>query len=135
MELTYRSAKAIKAIAYNIDEAVLCDGCVSYNRIGGSTSTTIEDLLDRRRKAIKQIGKLAQEIKDQYNMSNHKFNKVIFKLVCSQFVNNEVFSGGEDFDEEMDGPFHPEFHDNWPTTLDGYQAHFMPTKEMIGMKF
>lgn len=135
MKLSYKMAKAIKAIAYNIDEAVLCDGCISYNRIGGSTSTTVEDLLDRRRKAIKKIGKLAQEVKCHYNMSNQKFNKVIFELVCSQFVNSEVFSNGEDYDEETDGPFHPVFENNWHYTLDGYQAHFMPTSEMIGMEF
>ena len=134
MKLTYRSAKIVKAIAYQIDEASMCDGCISYNNIASSASD-ITELLDRRHKAIQQIGKLASELQRQYNMSNRKFNKVIYELVCSQFVNSEVFSNGEDYDETEDGPFHPKFTGDWASTLDGYQAHFMPTKSMIGMEF
>lgn len=134
MELTYKSAKLVKFIAAAIDEAVVCYSCLEYNRAGGYTSRTVEDLLDRRHKAIKEITKLASELQRQYNMSNHKFSKVIFGLVCSQFVNCEVFNN-EDYDEKLDGSFHPVFENDWASTLDGYQAHYMSTKEMIGMKF
>ena len=134
MKLTRKTAELIKAIAFWIDKAVMYDSCSKYNHSIWSFDSAREQVV-LRNKAIKKIGRYANELQQYYNMSNRKFDMLIFKLVCSQFVNSKVFSNGEDYDEILDGPFHPEFKNNWIDTLDGYQLYFMPTSEMVSMKF
>ena len=134
MKLNRKSAQLIKDIAYWIDKAVMYDSCSKYNHSIWSFDLAREQVV-LRNKAIKKIGRYANELQQYYSMSNRKFDMLIFKLVCSQFVNSEVFSNGEDYDETLDGPFHPEFNGNWVDTLDGYQLYFMPTSEMVSMKF
>lgn len=83
------------------------------------------------RKSINSV----ESSKKRYNMSNRKYNAVIYKLVCSQFINFEVSAKGEEYNEEMDGPLLPVFNGNWSDTLDGYQPNYMLSKEMFSMKF
>lgn len=126
MELNYRTAKLIRDIAYNLNEVRLCDSLIeSFGNY----------FLDSYRGPIKKINKLSKEFKKHYNMSNRKYNAVIYKLVCSQFINFKVFSKGEDYDEALDGPLHPVFNKNWLNTLNGYQPQYMLSKDMISMKF
>ena len=134
MKLNRKSAELIKAIAFWIDKAVMHDSCSKYNREDWCFDMADEQVV-LRNKAIKKIGRYANELQQYCSMSNRKFDMLIFKLVCSQFVNSAVFSNGENYDEILDGPFHPEFKNNWIDTLDGHQLYFMPTSEMVSMKF
>ena len=134
LTLTRKSAKLVKDIAYWIDKAAMYDSCIRYNREDFCFDMAREQVL--RRAAIKKVGRYAVELQHYYNMSNKKFDMLIFKMICTQFVNNNYFCmGAEDFDEKMDGSLHPEFNGNWIDTLDGYQLNFMPTRDMVGMKF
>lgn len=135
MKLTRKTAELIKAIAFWINEAIIWDWYIQHNRAGGYTVYSLTVLLDRRRNAIKKIGHYSTEFQRQFNLSNRKFRKIIFELACSQFVNSKVFSMGEDFNEALDGPIHPELKNSWVSTLDGYQLIFVPTSFMVGMEF
>ena len=135
MKLTRKTAELIKAIAFWINEAITWDWYIRHNLAGGYTVYSLTILLNRRHNAIKKIGRYSTEFQKQFNLSNRKFHKIIFELVRSQFVNSKVFSMGEDFNEALDGPIHPELKNSWVDTLDGYQLYFMPTSEMVSMKF
>ncbi len=128
MELNYKTTKLIINVAYQVNEVRMCDGLIkSFPGDSG--------FLESRRDSIKKINKLCREFKKRYNMSNRKYNAVIYKLVCSQFINFEVSAKGEEYNEEMDGPLLPVFNGNWSDTLDGYQPNYMLSKEMLSMKF
>lgn len=128
MKLNIHTANLIKDTAYQIDEAILCNGCINHKYPG---THSIKEYTDRRKKAIKQAIINCHKIRRHYNMSSNKFNKIIFDLVCAQFVNSEIFSKGEDFDENQDGLYHPKFDTSWSNTIDGYQLYLRPTKEII----
>ena len=134
MKLTRKTAELIKVIAFWIDKAVMYDSCSKYNREDWCFDMADEQVV-LRNKAIKKIGRYSTEFQKQFNLSNRKFRKIIFELVRSQFVNSKIFSMGEDFNEAIDGPIHPELKNSWVDTLDGYQLYFMPTSEMVSMKF
>ena len=134
MKLTRKTAELIKAIAFWIDKAVMYDSCSKYNHSIWSFDSAREQVV-LRNKAIKKIGRYANELQQYCSMSNRKFDMLIFKLVCSQFVNSKIFSMGEDFNEALDGPIHPELKNSWVDTLDGYQLIFVPTSFMVGMEF
>lgn len=128
MELNYRTAKLIADIEYYVNEARMCDSLIK-------SFPNDTEFIESRRDSIKKINKLCREFKKKYNLSNRKYNAVIYKLVCSQFVNSEFFSKREEFDEDLDGPLYPVFNGNWVDTLDGYQPHYISNKEMLNMKF
>ena len=68
-----------------------------------------------------------------YNLSNRKLNKVIFELVCTQFVNDDFTEwDGADYSEEVSGPLTPTFVGNWDDTLQKYHLHLDRTVYMIG---
>ena len=120
MKLNRKGMKIIKANAFWLKKVVEYNECIEY-AVSINRQEDIGEFIELRRKAAQRVARLSLEFQRYFNISNRKFDKLIFELVCNQFIRSN---------ENPDGPLHPEFHDNWAETLYGYRFNFIPTREI-----
>ena len=150
--LTYKTARLVKDAALYLDEILdICYDIESLRRSGfADTEKCLKKAFKARKRANKKFWAAVSALNKHYGIRRNPFFTVkavdkflhVNNIIYMQFINSAYLYDAE-FDENVDGPIHPSLNFEQITSketdiveiFDGYQAHFMPTKEMIGMKF
>lgn len=148
--LTYKTARLVKDAASHLDELLDISNDIENLR---STDTIDKKCLKKafkaRKRANKKFWAAVSGLNKHYGIRKNPFftTKAVKKflhinnIIYMQFINSAYLY--DEYDETIDGPLHPSLNFEQIISIstdilkifDGYQANFMPTKEMIGMKF
>lgn len=150
--LTYKNAKLVKNAAHCLDVILdICNDIESLRHSGvADNAKCLKKAFKARKRANKKFWASLNALNKYYGIRRnpfftfHALQKFLHvnNVIYSQFINSSYLYD-DDYDETTDGPMHPSLdivqiaQGGLPIEelLDGYQAHFMPTREMIGMKF
>ena len=150
--LTYKTARLVKDAASHLDKFLDISYDIESLRRSGvaHTEKCLKKAFKARKKANKKFWAAVSVLNKHYGIRQNPFftAKAVKKflhvnnIIYMQFINSSYLYNDE-YDESIDGPVHPSLNFEQITSIstdilkifDGYQANFMPTKEMIGMKF
>ena len=150
--LTYKTARLVKDAALHLNKFLDISYDIESLRRSGfnDTEKCLKKAFKARKKANKKCWAGVSVLNKHYGIRQKPFfaaNAVkkflhVNNIIYMQFINSSYLYN-DDYDESVDGPLHPSLNFEQITSIstdilkifDGYQANFMPTKEMIGMKF
>lgn len=150
--LTYKNAKLVKDAAHCLDVILDIDYDIESLRRSGfaDTEKCLKKAFRERKKYARKFWANLNKLNKYYGIRKNPFFSFqalqkflhVNNVIYTQFTNSSYLYD-DDYDETTDGPIHPSLdivqlaQGGLPIEelLDGYQAHFMPTREMIGMKF
>lgn len=150
--LTYKTARLVKDAASHLDKFLDISYDIENLRRSGvvDTEKCLKKAFKARKRANKKFWAAVSVLNKHYGIRQNPFftAKAVKKflhvnnIIYMQFINSSYLYN-DDYDESVDGPLHPSLNFEQITSIstdilkifDGYQANFMPTKEMIGMKF
>lgn len=150
--LTYKTARLVKDAASHLDKFLDISYDIESLRRSGfnDTEKCLKKAFKARKRANKKFWAAVNALNKYYGIRKNPFftTKAVEKflhinnIIYMQFINSAYLCDDE-YDESIDGPVHPSLDFEEIISIktdilkifDGYQANFMPTKEMIGMKF
>ena len=150
--LTYKTARLVKDAASHLDKFLDISYDIESLRRSGvaDTEKCLKKAFKANKKEKKKFWAAVSVLNKHYGIRQNPFftAKAVKKflhvnnIIYMQFINSSYLYN-DDYDESVDGPLHPSLNFEQITSIstdilkifDGYQANFMPTKEMIGMKF
>lgn len=149
--LTYKTACLVKDAALHLNKFLDISYDIESLRRSGfnDTEKCLKKAFKARKRANKKFWAAVNALNKYYGIRKNPFftTKAVKKflhinnIIYMQFINSAYLY--DEYDESIDGPVHPSLNFEQITSIstdilkifDGYQANFMPTKEMIGMKF
>ena len=150
--LTYKTARLVKDAALHLNKFLDISYDIESLRRSGfnDTEKCLKKAFKARKRANKKFWAAVSVLNKHYGIRQNPFftAKAVKKflhvnnIIYMQFINSSYLYN-DDYDESVDGPLHPSLNFEQITSIstdilkifDGYQANFIPTKEMIGMKF
>ena len=149
--LTYKTACLVKDAASHLDKFLDISYDIESLRRSGvvDTEKCLKKAFKARKRANKKFWAAVSALNKHYGIRKNPFftTKAVKKflhinnIIYMQFINSAYLY--DEYDESIDGPLHPSLNFEQIISIstdilkifDGYQANFIPTKEMIGMKF
>ena len=149
--LTYKTALLVKDAALHLNKFLDISYDIESLRRSGvnDTEKCLKKAFKARKRANKKFWAAVSVLNKHYGIRKNPFfaTKAVKKflhinnIIYMQFINSAYLY--DEYDESIDGPLHPSLNFEQIISIstdilkifDGYQANFMPTKEMIGMKF
>lgn len=149
--LTYKTARLVKDAASHLNKFLDISYDIESLRRSGvvDTEKCLKKAFKARKRANKKFWAAVSVLNKHYGIRKNPFftTKAVKKflhinnIIYMQFINSAYLY--DEYDETIDGPLHPSLNFEQIISIstdilkifDGYQANFMPTKEMIGMKF
>ena len=149
--LTYKTARLVKDAASHLDKFLDISYDIESLRRSGfnDTEKCLKKAFKARKRANKKFWAAVSVLNKHYGIRQNPFftAKAVKKflhvnnIIYMQFINSAYLY--DEYDESIDGPLHTSLNFKQIISIntdilkifDGYQANFMPTKEMIGMKF
>ena len=150
--LTYKTACLVKDAALHLNKFLDISYDIESLRRSGfnDTEKCLKKAFKARKRANKKFWAAVNALNKYYGIRKNPFftTKAVEKflhinnIIYMQFINSAYLCDDE-YDESIDGPVHPSLDFEEIISIktdiieifDGYQANFMPIKEMIGMKF
>lgn len=149
--LTYKTARLVKDAALHLNKFLDISYDIESLRRSGvvDTEKCLKKAFKARKRANKKFWAAVSALNKHYGIRKNPFftTKAVKKflhinnIIYMQFINSAYLY--DKYDETIDGPLHPSLNFEQIISIstdilkifDGYQANFIPTKEMIGMKF